>query len=429
MPKPRAAKLETPTARARLAPRKKPYFVGVAPGIHLGYRKNEGAGTWSVRVAADGAEWLKKIGLADDLEPAAPPVVLNYWQALEVARRLGRRQPGDPADDDNRPVTVNEAIDRYEAHLLRNGGDPYNAGRARLHLTAALAGKPVALLDRNELERWRDGLLEKGLSRASVNRTRSTLRAALELAARKDRRIRNVVEFKAGLPGLTGLPKARNVVLDDDTVRRFVAAAHAHERNFGLLVAVLAETGARPGQAARLLVKHLADDDPVAPVLKMPKSGKGGATDRAARKAITYSVPITPALAATLKQETVGRQPDDFLLTRANGEPWSKTGERLVESPAAYYRDAVIAVVQAIGRDPDEVTLYALRHSSITRALKANVPIRIVAASHDTSVVQVERVYSDQITAHSDDIERRALLSTEAPRSDKIVALTPRRPS
>jgi len=74
MPKPRAARLETASARRKLAVAKKPYYAKIAPGIHLGYRRNEGAGTWSVR-AADGAggEWLKRIALADDLEPAAPP--------------------------------------------------------------------------------------------------------------------------------------------------------------------------------------------------------------------------------------------------------------------------------------------------------------------------------------------------------------------
>src|SRR6516165_8538918 len=52
-PKPRAAKLETPTARRRLAARKKPYWTTISPGIALGYRRNAGAGTWPVR-AADG---------------------------------------------------------------------------------------------------------------------------------------------------------------------------------------------------------------------------------------------------------------------------------------------------------------------------------------------------------------------------------------
>ena len=87
MPKPRSPKLESPTSRRKLPVRKKPYQVRLAPGIALAYRRNAGPGTWSVRVSDGfGGEWLKRIGLADDLEPAAPPHVLSYWQAQEAAR-------------------------------------------------------------------------------------------------------------------------------------------------------------------------------------------------------------------------------------------------------------------------------------------------------------------------------------------------------
>src|SRR6516165_1431560 len=113
MPKPRSAKLETPTARRRLEVRKKPYWTTISPGIHLGYRRNAGAGTWSVRVADSGAEWVKRIAVADDLEPASPPHVLSYWQAIDVARSLARRQPGDPVDRE-------PAADRQRSvHALR----------------------------------------------------------------------------------------------------------------------------------------------------------------------------------------------------------------------------------------------------------------------------------------------------------------------
>src|SRR5262249_50250216 len=111
MPKPRASRLETPTARRKLAVRKKPYYVRLSPGIHLGYRRNVAAGTWTVRVAESGAAWIKKIALADDLEAASPPTVLNYWQAIDQARALARRQPGD-AFDESRPLTVSEALIR-----------------------------------------------------------------------------------------------------------------------------------------------------------------------------------------------------------------------------------------------------------------------------------------------------------------------------
>ena len=56
MPKPRASKLETATARRKLPVAKKPHYIKIAPGIHLGYRRNTGPGTWSVRVADSGAE-------------------------------------------------------------------------------------------------------------------------------------------------------------------------------------------------------------------------------------------------------------------------------------------------------------------------------------------------------------------------------------
>jgi len=40
-----------------------------------------------------------------------------------------------------------------------------------------------------------------------------------------------------------------------------------------------------------------------------------------------------------------------------------------------------------------DVIPYALRHSSIVRGIRANLPIRLVAALHDTSVAMIERHY------------------------------------
>jgi len=57
---------------------------------------------------------------------------------------------------------------------------------------------------------------------------------------------------------------------------------------------------------------------------------------------------------------------------------------------------------------PNEVTVYALRHSSIARDLLANVPVRIVATKHDTSILMIERNYSKYISDHADTLSRRA---------------------
>src|SRR5215469_5181444 len=227
MPKPRNARLESATARRKLAVRKKPYWTTISPGIALGYRRNEGAGTWSVRVADGGAEWIKRIALADDLEPTSPPHVLNYWQAIDQARALARRQPGQ-AIDESRPLTVSEALTLYEKDLAARGSSPYNAQHPRIHLPGVILNKPVALLGATELRRWRDSLLAKGLAPGTVNRTKTGLRAALELATAHDPRIGNERAWKIGLAALPNSHRARNVALDDATVRRIVAAAYDH---------------------------------------------------------------------------------------------------------------------------------------------------------------------------------------------------------
>src|SRR5262245_54892234 len=317
MPKPRAAKLETPTARRKLAVCKKPYWTTISPGIHLGYRRNQGGGTWSVRVADSGAEWIKKIALADDLEVASLPHVLSYWQALDAARALARRQPG-AADDESRPLTVSEALTLYEKDLPSRGGSPYNAEHPRIHLTGVLLNKPVALLGATELRKWRDSLLAKGLASGTVNRTKTGLRAAHELAAAHDPRIANQRAWKVGLAALPDSHRARNVILDDATVRRIVGAAYDHDRALGVMTEAAATTGARLSQLARLEIADLQADGPE-PRLLMPLSAKGRARNKRHER---RPVPITPALAAVLKQEAQGRAGDAPLLLRANGERW-----------------------------------------------------------------------------------------------------------
>ena len=140
MPKPRAAKLETATARRRLPVRKKPYWTTISPGIALGYRRNAGAGTWSVRATdGHGGDWVKRLALADDFEPADSTNIMSYWEALDAARALARKQTGTT---DGRPPTVAEALDAYEADLAARGGGAYNAKRPRIHLTPTLLVGP-----------------------------------------------------------------------------------------------------------------------------------------------------------------------------------------------------------------------------------------------------------------------------------------------
>ena len=69
------AKLESRAARARLKARGKPYWRGVEPGLHLGYRKaRSGPGSWVVRVGTNGSDYnVDTFAVADDISPRRRP--------------------------------------------------------------------------------------------------------------------------------------------------------------------------------------------------------------------------------------------------------------------------------------------------------------------------------------------------------------------
>jgi integrase len=370
------------------------------------YRRNRGNGTWVVKVKAsdsDGAYyWTQRFAEADDYDNADNLRILDFFNAQDMAKQLAGAEDSDAA-----PITVDGALKDYEHDLVSRKARTSNATWPRLHLTPTLLAKPVALLTSKELKTWRDSLLAV-IAPATVNRVCNCICAALELAAQHDKRIQNKDAWEVGLAGLPAAQEARNVVLSDDKVRAFVAEAYRRDAKLGLLMDVLAVTGARPSQAIRLHVDDLQyeDNDPARPKLLMPRSGKGGGRNRADKKVKRYSVPITMALAERLRQDSQGRN-SKLLLIQSDSTPWPS-------DPSLSYRRPVRDIVAALELDPDEVTTYSLRHSSIVRMLLVNVPIRLVASLHDTSVQMIESNYSRYITEYTDAHTRAALLQPEA---------------
>src|SRR6516164_3080166 len=397
--------LESRSARLRLKIRRRPYSgPSLARGIALMYRRNNTNGSWVLKASdGHGAYWTKGFALADDFEDSDGKAVLTFYQAQDHAKKLARGEDGSAG---TAPITVDGALKDYKRDLETRNANPYNAESPRVHLTPVLLAKPVQLLNAHELKKWRDGLLGK-IAPATVNRVCRCLCAALELARQHDERIQNRQAWEVGLACLPDAMVARNVILSDEKVRDFVATAYGHDHQLGLLIDVLAITGARPSQAVRLRVEDL-QDHPTRPKLMMPKSAKGGGRNRNQKKHERYSVPITHALAVKLKDAASGRTGDAPLLVQGDGSPWG-------DNPGQRYHRQVDKIVTDIGLDPDVVTIYALRHSSIVRMLLANVPIRLVASLHNTSVAMIEKTYSKYITEHSDDISRKALLQHEEP--------------
>jgi site-specific recombinase XerD len=400
--RPRSNQIENRTNRLKLQVRRKPYYAAIAPGIALGYRRNKGAGTWSVKAAdGRGGHWIKAFGVADDHEDANGATVLTYWNAIDKARAVARGGNNEPVAGD-RPITVGEALTNYEAELQSRNGDKLNISRVRHHLSPTLATQTVALLTARDLRHWRDGMLKRGLKPASADRSARAMKAALSLAAREDHRITNASAWRDGLARLPDAEIARNAILSDAEVRALVAAAYKLSPAFGLWIEVHAVTGARTSQLERLAVSDL-QDDATAPRLMMPSSRKGK------RKRIDRKpVPIPRTLARALRQAAADRSSDAPLLVPPGGETLLRR----------WLKRAVTAAGLVTG-----TTLYSLRHSSITRQLLAGTPTRVVAALHDTSTTMLERNYSASISDHADALTRRALLDLTPPRGSKVIPL------
>jgi hypothetical protein len=403
----RSNNLESRSQRLRLPIAKKPVWIKLDKGLHVGYRRNEGVGSWSMRVAdGRGSNWVKSIGPANDVSDDQG---ITFWAAQARARELHHGS----ANTGHKLQTVNEAIESYQRDLEARGGDPSNAARLGRHIPASLGTKLVAQLNARELRAWRDGLLRVGLKPPSVRRTSSCLRAALTLAAKHDPRITNTNTWRHGLENLPDSHVARNVIVADTAIRRIVHAAYEVDERFGLFCELCATVGCRPVQAARLLVEDVKADK-----LLLPSSLKGK------RKQLRRSpVPIPPTLALKLRAAGKGREATAPLLVKSDGTEWRNSDH--IKFWRETLKGAALTGGEVTGAMPDEVTFYCLRHSSIVRQLLRNVPIRIVAAHHDNSVIQIEKSYSRFISNVSDSLVRGALLDLNEPK-DNVVNVDPR---
>ena len=391
----RSHDLETRTSRLKLAPRKKPYTAQIAPGIQLAYRRNKGAGVFSVKAPFG----LKKFAVADDLEDANGEFVMTYWQALDKARGLARAGEGSS----DALVTVAQAVDNYEADLATRGAKKDNATQIRRHLTPTMADKPVALLAEKELRTWRNGMLKRGLKPVSADRIARVFKAAMNLAASDDPRIINLNAWKNGLKRLPDGEAARNIILGDRIVGTAVRACYDADYELGVFVEVLACTGSRESQVLRLETIDLQDDR-ADPRVMMPSSRKGRN-----RKVQRKPLPIPPSLADVLREIARGRAPDARLLDK-------------VRDISKRFK----AAIKHLGVDP-QTTPYALRHSSIVRMLLNSVPVRVVASHHDTSIAMIEKHYSRYITDVSDTLTRPTLLDFGQPtKADNVVSIAGR---
>ena len=294
----RNPKIDTRSARAKLAARREPYWTVLSAGCALGYRKGTKGGTWIARFRGDdGRQQYESLGAADDARDPDGLSVFSFAQAQEQARawfdRKAREQASDFAPLD-RPYTVADALADYRADYLRRGGKAAD----RLDWSAAAWIVPelgiieLAKLTKRRIEGWHHKIAETPARlrtkpgaqqkhreaddsvdsvrrrRSTANRVLTILKAALNHAHREgkcasDEAWRTMRAFREA-------DAARLRYLSDDESRRLTNVCPP---DFRALVAGALLTGCRYGELAAMTVD---DFNPDAGTLRVraSKSGK-----------------------------------------------------------------------------------------------------------------------------------------------------------
>jgi integrase len=436
--------LTTRAARAKLPSGL--YWRGVDPKVHLGYRKGKHGGAWLVRWRHMAGYRRALLGVADDTIGQG---TLDYDAACRSARVTveGVRKAAKAAAD-GKPLTVRDAVMAYIADRdkreTRRRGRPvrsdahrlerYVIGREERGRRKAIAATKIAnvalhALTESDLLRWRNSLPDT-LKATNRQRTVNDLKAALNAGYATHRG-----RLDASLPAIIkhGLkasgndedeaePIARdNQILTDAQIGRLIQAAREVDDEQGRagdlyrMVVVLAATGARFGQVARMRV---GDCQRKPGRLMVPRSRKGRG------KSGSVPVPVGKDVLDTLSPAITGRASAAPLLERwrlkqVGVGTWGRSGRGAWRSASELLRPW--NAVRQRAKLP-EVIPYTLRHSSIVRGLKANLPIRLVAALHDTSVQMIERHYAKWIAHGLEELAARAVVPL-IPQREKVVPL------
>ena len=313
----------------KLTPRHQPYFRLVADGVHIGYRRSTvsgRAGAWLARrYLSVGNYETATLGTADDSPetPADGNRILTFDQAQAAARDWARRRVESLRTEIRLAAspTVRAAVETYVSARKTRHADAGRDAELRLAhhvLNAPLAEKKLLDLSDTDLSRWRAGLKRGGrgtetgkapLAPGTVARLLNDLRAALTAGARKAKAPAELyTTLKDGLRAPEKPDRARaKQVLNDTDVRRLVECATSYDADFGALVLVLAATGARMDQAARI---RIADFQPEAERVMIPVSRKG----KGEKQISHIAVPLPGDVIARLRLLASDRPGNETLL-------------------------------------------------------------------------------------------------------------------
>lgn len=379
----RNAKIDTPSARSKLAERREPYWTVIAKGCAIGYRRGAKGGTWVARMRdEEGAQHYEALGAAaDSLEPDGL-IALSYAHAQERARDFFKRKVRELAGDFeplDGPYTVAKALEAYFAERERRGskGLAKDRAAASARILPSLGELDAARITTKRLRDWQAELANAPklsrvgrfattrktraidpedadavrARRATANRTLTILKAALNYAFNEGRVAsddpwRKVKPFREADAAVVRF-------LSDDESRRVVNACDGAFRNLvrGALV-----TGCRYGELTRMRAGDFASEAGTIAV-RQSKAGK------------PRHIALTDEGRALFERLTAAHVANDLIFIRDDGKRWG---------PSHQQRPLEAASNRA--KIEPAATFHILRHTYASALAMRGVPMGVIAA-------------------------------------------------
>jgi integrase len=383
----KTVRLDTREQRKRLPPRHEPYYVDVAKGVAIGYRKGVTAASWYLR-RFNGSKYHKReLGQADDDAPPDGVRVLSWPDVVKLAIVEPAR-----ADAYSAKYSVQQCIADYFEHRRARGrsGESIKIDEGKVSPFAEkFADVQVSALTSSGLQSWRDRLVSQPAPNADITdaKRRDMLRASQGTANRIWAVCRAALNhaFRTGRVDTDLAWRRIQPFQDVDEARkRFLSIAEANKLlgackgPFRDLVQAALLTGLRPGELVRLTVGQFQ---------KTRLEVSAGKTGK------SRFVPLTTQGVAVFKKLAKGRPPHELMLPNAEMKSWTRmqmaramrdavTAAKL-ETPAVFYDlrrsyGSLLANAQA----NDATIAHALGHADtrMTRRHYAHLLDSVVAA-------------------------------------------------
>lgn len=368
------------TDRAKLKPRRDPYWHKLAQGCFIGYRKmtTESNGTWSARMMIDGKQQYKTLGEFTELKDH------QCFDAAAKEAQLWFTHMG--AGGQNEAITVYGACEKYIAYLERTKGEKvaYEAQNRinRLVKDQRIGKKELSKIRPADFTQWRadtDPMIctrgpgkGKARSPSAINRDATVLRSALNYAHAEGYCATDLA-WKAKLKAKNE-DKRREVYLDREQRKKLLEAC---DPDLVLLVKAMTLLPVRPGALAALTVGNYDKRQKVL-TIAVDKVGSG-------RKLY-----LPDATAVFFAEQCKDKLPAAHIFTNRDGRMWTcQTWGRLFR---------IAATTAGL---PAGVTLYLLRHAVFTDLVVAGADLMTIAQLGGTSVLMLQKNYSHLTQDHA----------------------------